>query len=161
MEVTAHDTAEQDNPGIRFPPPFVYLIGLLIGVGLRYATTGPRFPEQLRHWIGAPCILLGLALSAAAMSRFRLQKTSVLPDHPATRLIVDGIFSRTRNPLYLAMLCFYIGGSFWFSLLWSLILAPAVVLVIQTQIIAREEAYLGRKFGQEYLMYKSRVRRWI
>jgi protein-S-isoprenylcysteine O-methyltransferase Ste14 len=53
------------------------------------------------------------------------------------------------------------GGTFWLNLVWPLLLLPALLLLVQIYVISREERYLERKFGREYLQYKSRVRRWL
>jgi protein-S-isoprenylcysteine O-methyltransferase Ste14 len=67
----------------------------------------------------------------------------------------------TRNPGYLALAAIYSGIAFLRSSLWAMLLLPLVLTVIQREVIGREERYLERTFGEEYLDYKGKVRRWI
>jgi protein-S-isoprenylcysteine O-methyltransferase Ste14 len=63
--------------------------------------------------------------------------------------------------MYFGLVCLYGGLALWFGVFWALILLPGVVVLIQQYVIIREEQYLERKFGDEYLRYKASVRRWI
>ena len=80
---------------------------------------------------------------------------------PATSLQTTGIYSITRNPMYVGLLFVYIGLTFLIGNLWNFIFFPLLVIFIQEYIIKREEKYLQHEFGQEYEMYKQRVRRWL
>ncbi|MEQ1688928.1 MAG: isoprenylcysteine carboxylmethyltransferase family protein, partial [Sphingopyxis sp.] len=72
-----------------------------------------------------------------------------------------GIYSHTRNPMYLGMVSVFLGLAVAMSSLGALLLAMPVMVIIRTQVIAREEAYLTAKFGAEYTAYLARVRRWL
>jgi protein-S-isoprenylcysteine O-methyltransferase Ste14 len=76
-------------------------------------------------------------------------------------LVVDGPFRFTRNPLYLSLTLLYSGTALLLNLLWVVLLLPIALVIMQFGVISREERYLEKKFGQEYLRYKTRVRRWI
>ena len=76
-------------------------------------------------------------------------------------LVVHGPYQFTRNPMYFGLVCLYLGLALWFGIFWALILLPAVIALVQHYVVAREEQYLERKFGEEYLRYKASVRRWI
>jgi protein-S-isoprenylcysteine O-methyltransferase Ste14 len=78
-----------------------------------------------------------------------------------SNLVTDGPFRYTRNPAYLSMAMIYAGISSLANALWAMLLLPATLLVIQRGVIEREERYLERKFGDEYLRYKAGVRRWV
>ena len=80
---------------------------------------------------------------------------------PTTAIVVHGPYRFTRNPMYVSLVGLYAGVTLFVNSAWPLILLPAVVLLVQRQVIAREEAYLEAKFGEEYRAYKARVRRWI
>src|SRR5262249_44808441 len=82
-------------------------------------------------------------------------------DLPTTALVVDGIYGRTRNPLYLGGTLVYLGLSVAAGSLWSIVLMVPLLWVINVGVIAREERYLERKFGDVYRAYKRRVRRWV
>ncbi len=87
--------------------------------------------------------------------------TSPKPWLPTTTLVVGGPFRFTRNPLYLGMTLFYIGVAILAQALWAFVLLPFVLMIVQRGVIEREERYLERKFGTDYLRYKQRVRRWL
>lgn len=155
-------TVEQpDNAGVRFPPPFIYLLGLLLAWPLKRFVP-LHIPLGVARWPLAAVLLLGwLALFFMALPMFRKARTPVSPVQPTTALMTSGIYSRTRNPLYLGLALFYLMVTAIAQSGWMLILLVPVVLVIRFAVIAAEERYLDRRFGQEYLDYKQRVRRWL
>jgi protein-S-isoprenylcysteine O-methyltransferase Ste14 len=82
-------------------------------------------------------------------------------DRPVPRLTTDGPFRYTRNPGYLCLAMIYAGIAVLRNALWAILALPLVLLVIQREVIGREERYLERTFGEEYLSYKANVRRWV
>ena len=153
----------RDESGIRFPPPFIYGLFFLAGYGLHRVsrvTLIPGDPAWLNP-VGLGLIGLGVVVAISAALTFRRAGTHVNPTKPATTVVAHGPFRFTRNPMYLSMAVIYLGGIALLDSLWPLLLFPLTLWVIQTQIIAREEAYLERKFGSTYLDYKKRVRRWL
>jgi protein-S-isoprenylcysteine O-methyltransferase Ste14 len=80
---------------------------------------------------------------------------------PDTALVTSGPYRFTRNPMYLGMAFLYVGFAFAFGVIWALAFLPAVIVVVDRFVIAREEPYLERNFGQAYRDYKARVRRWV
>jgi protein-S-isoprenylcysteine O-methyltransferase Ste14 len=84
-----------------------------------------------------------------------------VPGKPTSSLITDGPFRYTRNPGYLAGAMVYAGVASLTNVLWAFLFLPVVLFMMQRTAIEREERYLERKFGEEYLDYKARVRRWI
>lgn len=84
-----------------------------------------------------------------------------VPGKPTSTLITDGPFRYSRNPGYLAGAMVYAGIASLANVLWVFLLLPVVLLMMQRTAISREERYLERKFGEEYLRYKARVPRWI
>ena len=87
--------------------------------------------------------------------------TPIRTDRPVPRLVTDGPFRYTRNPGYLGLTMLYAGIAVLRNSLWAILLLPLVLYVIQRQVIGREERYLERTFGEEYLAYKAQVRRWL
>ena len=85
----------------------------------------------------------------------------VSTNRPELRLFTEGPFRYTRNPGYLAMAMIYAGVATWRNALWAILLLPLVLYVTQRAVIGREERYLERTFGEEYLTYKARVHRWV
>jgi len=80
---------------------------------------------------------------------------------PTTTIVGHGPYALTRNPIYLGMFLGQIGLSIGFNSLWILAMLVPFYLVIRYGVVAREGAYLERKFGRVYLDYKSRTRRWL
>ncbi len=91
----------------------------------------------------------------------RQADTPANPYKPVSRIATEGPFRYTRNPGYLSMAMIYAGVASLANVSWVILLLPVALLVIQRGVIEREERYLERKFGKEYLSYKARVRRWI
>jgi protein-S-isoprenylcysteine O-methyltransferase Ste14 len=87
--------------------------------------------------------------------------TPANPYKPVSHVVTEGPFHYTRNPAYLSMTMIYTGIASLANALWAVLLLPVALLVIQRGIIEREERYLERKFGEEYLRYKAQVRRWV
>jgi protein-S-isoprenylcysteine O-methyltransferase Ste14 len=152
---------ETDTSGVRIPPPLIYLVGFLAGVGLEAAFPIPGLPsalELLALFLGAA---IWLALDGSAMAFFRSARTSMVPMRPTSALVISGPYRITRNPMYVGMAFLHAGLALALGMIWSLVLLPVVLLVVHRQVIAREEGYLEAKFGDEYRDYKKRVRRWL
>jgi len=149
---------EKDNPGVIAPPPLIYLAGLATGFVLEqfWPIGVGRSPAA-----GIIGIAFGAALMALGLREFKMAETDYLPYRPTVRIIQTGPFRFTRNPLYLAMTLIYAGIALAFGSLWAFLLLVPVLAVIHYGVIAREERYLERKFGEDYLTYKRAVRRWL
>lgn len=106
-------------------------------------------------------VTLWLVLDGAAMLFFRRAGTSMIPFNPTTALVTTGPYRFTRNPMYLGMAFLYIGFAFAFGVIWALITLPFVIAAVDRLVIALEETYLARKFGDPYSQYMGRVRRWL
>jgi len=155
------DNSSSDSAGVRVPPPFIYLTGLLVGIfGGRYLPGAlPRGP-----WlVGAGFLIfaLGFVVARSAIARFRNAGNDPNPNMPVNDLVVDGPFRLTRNPMYVGLALVYVAIALWAASLWALLLLIGVMLVIRYVVVAREERYMTRRFGDAYLDYTKRVRRWI
>jgi protein-S-isoprenylcysteine O-methyltransferase Ste14 len=151
----------RDHSGVFVPPPLIYVFFFVIGMFLPRVWSIGILSPPIGHVVGSVFIVAGIALIAWSAQTFRLAKTSVIPVRPTTAVVTYGPYRFTRNPMYVALSLLYLGAAFWLNLVWPLLLLPVVLLVVDSYVIAREEKYLERKFGGEYLQYKSRVRRWI
>lgn len=153
---------DEDSAKVRFPPPFIYLGLLLLGLAAdRILPWSIALPSRTRIVVVLVCAMVGLFVMIAATGRFRSKKTDLKP-WKSTRLIVDdGIYGFSRNPMYLGMILLYAAFAFGFSSLGAFLLLPVTIFLIRTQVIAREERYLEAKFGDSYRTYKTRVRRWL
>ena len=152
----------QDNPGVRVPTPLIYLLPQLLGLLLdRRSQHLPFLPRSLERIIGWPLIGGGVALLGWFLKTMRDADAPVRTDRPVPRLTTAGPFGYSRNPAYLGLAMIYAGIAVLRNSLWTILLLPAVLFVIQRELIGREERYLERSFGEEYLDYKTRVRRWV
>jgi protein-S-isoprenylcysteine O-methyltransferase Ste14 len=150
-----------DNPGVHIPPPFFYIAAIGGGALLRrYAplTIGWDTPRLIAAWA---FVALFAVLMAWSFLWFARQRTTIIPNKPAKALVLDGPFRLTRNPLYLAMALLTVGVGLWLDTWWVLILLVPAVVLVDRVVIAREEAYLRRRFGAEYDAFSARVRRWL
>ncbi|HVC29427.1 MAG TPA: isoprenylcysteine carboxylmethyltransferase family protein [Gammaproteobacteria bacterium] len=160
----SEDNTQQDNPGIRLPPPLYYLIGLLVGYGIywllpvRLSKPGYRL---IVYTLGASWILLAVLLIGWALRTMRKAGTSPNPMRATSALALDEPYTLSRNPIYLGMAMLCIGISLMANMLWPLLSVPVVMVIMDRMVIRKEEQYLEAKFGDEYLQYKKRVRRWI
>ena len=91
----------------------------------------------------------------------RRTDTPIDPRKSVSKLVSDGPFRYTRNPAYLSLTMIYAGVTALRNALWPILLLLLVMYVIQRDQIEREEQYLERIFGEEYLAYKTSVRRWV
>ena len=149
------------NAGVIAPPPLIYAIPLLAGLLLKRRFPVPFLPRGAARVLGLPLLGGGVLLIGWFFRTMQRADTPVDPREPVSRIVTDGPFRYTRNPAYLAMTMIYTGLSSLANALPSILLLPAVLLVIQRGVIEREERYLEGKFGEEYLRYKAQVRRWI
>lgn len=157
------DQAGPDQAGVRFPPPLVFVGFLLAGLAIEAALGrwGYRIAPEWRILGGGALVVFGIALVALAAGRFRNVGTNPEPWKPSTAIVATGPYAITRNPMYLAMSIAYTGLAFAFDSVAALLLLPIAVLIIRTQVIAREERYLEAKFGDAYRDYKASVPRWL
>lgn len=150
-----------DTAGIPLPPPVIYVAGFAVGVVLELIVPIERAPVVVDVVGAVVCFGLWLVLDGAAMVRFFRAGTSIIPFKPTTALVTEGPYRFTRNPMYLGMAFLYASLAFAFGVVWAFISLPLVILAVDRIVIAREEPYLERRFGDDYLAYKRRVRRWI
>jgi protein-S-isoprenylcysteine O-methyltransferase Ste14 len=106
-------------------------------------------------------ILIGIAVFVAGIRNFSSAATPVQGTEPARTLVTTGIHGRSRNPIYIGMFLVYAGIGIAVRSPWILILALPLAITMRYGIVAREEAYLERRFGDTYRDYKARVRRWL
>jgi protein-S-isoprenylcysteine O-methyltransferase Ste14 len=156
-------TNATDGANVRFPPPLIYVAGLAIGVAAQRILYLPALgiPMVIRSAGGGVLDVIGFLVMFAGAGLFMRRRTAILPFKPASSLVTSGILGWTRNPMYLGMAIFYVGLAVILNNLAALFLLPLVLATVQTQVIAREEAYLERAFGHDYLAYKNRVGRWL
>jgi protein-S-isoprenylcysteine O-methyltransferase Ste14 len=154
-------SAKRDAPGVIAPPPLIYLAGLGIGFGLDALLPSASFTGWLASSLGSILLLGGLALAASFVRAFRRAGTPVNPGQSATTLVTTGPYRLSRNPGYLGMTLGYAGIAILSGALWALVVLVPTLLLIDRGVIRREERHLERRFGEQYIRYRARTRRWI
>ena len=150
-----------DNPGVVAPPPLIYAVALAAGLLANRLRPTPLLPGALSKVLGWPLVAGGISLGLWGFREMRRAGTNVDPYHPTTAIVEAGPYAFTRNPLYVGMALIYFGKSARANALPAALLLPVVLHLVDRGVIKREERYLEGKFGEEYLQYKGRVRRWI
>src|SRR5215210_3020984 len=143
-------TDERDNPGIRAPPPLIYLGALVLGLLLDRRRHLPFLPGGVARGLGFS-LLGGAVLNGWFLRTIRKTDVPIRTDKPVPRLTTEGPFRYSRNPSYLALAMIYAGMASLRNSLWAMLLLPLVVMVIQREVIGREERNLEHTFGEEYL----------
>jgi len=152
----------KDSSNAIVRPPIAWALAFAAGLGLNWLYPLPWIPAALPNvWIGASVFAAAFALAIWAIVSFRRAGTRVETTEPTTAIVEHGPYRFTRNPIYMGMFLGQIGFAIGFNSLWILITLIPFYLVLRHGVVAREEAYLERKFGGVYLGYKSRVRRWL
>lgn len=154
------------NPGVRFPPPFLFLLGLGLAWLLemrvvRIRLVGSSASTLLLETIGLALLLLGLLLIFWGLLTFARARTAILPMRPASVIVQTGPYRFSRNPMYVGMAVAYFGGALAMNSGWAIVLLPFVMYGLYRLVIIREEDYLALAFPEEYEAYRGRVRRWI
>lgn len=145
---------------IRSIPPTYFLSGFTIIILLFLVFPEYNvipFPYNLA---GIVFIIFGIWLSGQARDLFKKYKTPISFDK-STKLVEDGIFSKTRNPMYLGMFIFLLGSAICAKNIFSLAIPFIFLIIIRILFIPYEEEKMHDTFGDDYLNYKKKVRRWF
>ena len=145
-------------------PPLLYLACLGLGFVLDRLLPLPlAYPEltSIGWTAGGALIAIGVGIMAAGIRNFSRADTPVPSNQPVRALVTTGIHGWSRNPIYVGMLLVYAGIGIAARSPWVLILALPLFVILRYRVVAREEAYLERRFGDDYRDYKARVRRWL
>ncbi len=152
---------ENDNPGVIAPAPLVFLPFIFIGLAVDYFWPIPLLPINIQYIAGGIIILLSFAPAIWVVRLFRQAGTNIDARKPVTQIVVSGPFRWSRNPVYLSMSMLVIGIGVAADSIWVVLFLVPATMITHYGIIRREEAYLERKFGDEYVSYKNKVRRWL
>jgi protein-S-isoprenylcysteine O-methyltransferase Ste14 len=142
-------------------PPLVYLISLVSGTVIHLAVPLSLLPVSLAVLLGVPLVAVAIALFSYSVAKFRAAGTPVPARKPTTAIVRTGPYRFSRNPIYLAFSLFQLGIAIWVNSVWLLATLVGAVALIHSVVIPREEQYLERRFGAQYLDYKASVRRWL
>lgn len=152
---------DKKGAAVKFPPPLVFLLFMLLGGTAHYYWPLVISNQNWLRYLGSGLVLAGLIITLLISRVFKQVETSIEPWQPTTQIISSGFFAYSRNPIYSAFCLITIGIGLFLNNVWILLsFIPSAVLVYQLA-IKKEEAYLAQKFGDQYLAYKKKVRRWL
>ncbi len=156
---------KENHANVNFPPPLIHLVAIMTAVGIDTLFPLALAAHGLSAMLGPVLMVLSALIAGSAFRQFARNDNPVLPNQPVKGLMKglmdEGAFRFTRNPLYLALGLLHAGIGLISGNGWVLITLLPALLVVRYYVITREEAYLARRFGQNYLDYKARVRRWF
>ncbi len=157
------DVKSHDRPHVKIMPPVVFF-AFLTGAGVLERLLGVDLGGGflgLRHLLAWPLLLFAVWMALGSWWTFLRSGTHVDPRKPALKIIEDGPFRLSRNPMYLSLVLILAALSILLLSIWFLLSCLGLWFVLDRKAVIPEEAYLEEKFGDRYLDYKSRVRRWI
>lgn len=144
----------------RIIPPLWLLLALLSMAALDYFLPIARILSPPWSFLGILLLAIGVGIAGHSALTFNKVGTPVVPFEPSTALVTGGMYRITRNPMYLGMVIALLGAAMLFGSVSAFLPIPIFVWIIKG-FIEGEERFLEEIFGQEYVLYKSRVRRWL
>ena len=148
---------------MRIPVPWVFILTYLVGVGLELAYPFYTRTEPL-HGVaiaGAVLFVIGGTIAGWGLLIFRRARTTTVPGRTSCKLVTWGPYRFSRNPMYVGLVLAYLGEAGILKQAWPIVLLPLTVAYLNWVVIPVEEAKLTEVFGQDYELYRARVRRWI
>ena len=151
------------DPGVYIPPPLFYVATFIAAICIQKKIHTPDdfFHTTAIKIIGVFFLIAAVFFIFRSIRQFFLTKNTVILIKPATSLQTTGVYTITRNPMYLGLAILYLAIACFIGNYWHVILLPLLLLIVQEYIIKREEKYLSLEFGDEFENYKHQVRRWL
>lgn len=158
-------TVGRDAPDVLLFPPLIPLTMLVAGAVLQQVASlgwlARLAPAPWRIGIGVAVAIAGLAVALCGVRALRRHGTNVRPSLPSLAIVTDGIFARTRNPIYVGGMALSAGVALALGLEWALLLHPFGIILLHRGVVLPEERYLEGKFGELFRAYKASVRRYL
>lgn len=147
---------------LRVPVPWVFVLTYLAGAGLEAIFHLGRYADyELLTSIGFVVFALGCVLAAWGWSIFRSRGTTRVPGEASTAFVTWGPYRFTRNPMYVGLTIAYLGEAAIQHQVIPVLLLPLTIVYLNRVVIPVEEERLRAVFGDEYVRYTERVRRWL
>ena len=150
-----------DHAHVVVNPFIIYIVLGVLAILLQKLFPLPFLSHPSMPVIGLIVMIVSFISGLPAVLNMITAKTTANPHRPTTRLVLSGPYRFSRNPMYIGLTLLYAGLMIYLRSVWGLLLLPIVVWLVTTWVIVPEEKYLEKKFGTEYLNYRSTVRRWI
>jgi protein-S-isoprenylcysteine O-methyltransferase Ste14 len=152
---------QTDHADVKIAPPVLTFLHIIAAFLLNWLIPFPVVIARPITWFGFLLVVFSLALAFLAVRQLTLAHTTLDPHGSVTKLVTEGPYHFSRNPIYLAFACMLIGIPLVLGTYWGIVLSPLLILLMNNLVVQYEETYLGKKFGGAYTTYKSRVRRWL
>ena len=149
---------------LRVPVPWVFALTYLIGVVLEATVpiqTTQRPNANVMLLVGAVVFSIGAIIAGWGLVTFRGARTTTVPGRTSAQLVTWGPYRFTRNPMYVGLTIAYLGETLILRQIWPLILLPLTLAYVNWVVIPLEQGKLREAFGDEYVRYQARVRRWL
>jgi protein-S-isoprenylcysteine O-methyltransferase Ste14 len=146
---------------IDLPPVWLIAMIALVWVQARYIPLGLSFGGAWADFAGGLLVGGGLILMVLAVHEMRKARTTIVPHQEAAKLVQSGIFSRSRNPIYLGDVLVLAGLILRFDAVLALPLVPVFLWILEKRFVIPEENRLRRKFRADFARYCQKTRRWI
>lgn len=143
----------------RWLPPQLFLLYGFAGVLFHFTVYGPRLLRM--RWTGGAVLVLGAALTLWGARTFTVAGTTIKPFERTTRLVANGPFRFSRNPMYLGMVVMLLGSALALGTIGPWTAALALAVTLQLRFIRHEERALAASLGEPYERYRRSVRRWL
>lgn len=148
---------------LKIPPVALFLVALVLINRLAVLIPFTDVSLPYKYAVFAVCFVTAGVIGIAGVVQFRRAKTTVNPVQPykATTVVDSGVFHYSRNPMYLGLLLLLFGFAYWHENLISFFIVAGFVMYMNRFQIIPEEKALESLFGEDYVDYKTRVRRWL
>ncbi len=154
----------EDHANVPVLPPVLFATAVAVAYALRALVPFHLVPlalEPRATVAGSALAVVGAALGAWALGTFFRERTTPHPNHSVSTLVTHGPYRLSRNPMYVGASVALVGVALIANTGWLLAVLPPLWLLLRRLVIEREEAYLERKFGEEYRAFAARTRRWL
>lgn len=146
---------------MRVPPPLLFVVCFVVGVGLQHLARLNVPDIRILHFAGLGLLICGALLALGCVGLFLVAHTTIVPFGAASKLVTEGPYRFTRNPMYVSLALAYLGMAVVLAQWWALILLPLPIILLHAIVIPFEEERMREVFGEKYDDYRSRVRRWL
>ncbi|HEX4414726.1 MAG TPA: isoprenylcysteine carboxylmethyltransferase family protein, partial [Lacipirellulaceae bacterium] len=147
---------------LHLPVPWVFVLGYLLGVALEHFWPLDAI-DQLAYFqfVGGVVLGIGVAIAGWGLLTFRIARTTTVPGEASSRMVTWGPYRYTRNPMYVGLTIAYLGEALLLHQLWPIVVLPLAIAYVNWVVIPLEESKLQEAFGDDYVQYQARVRRWV
>jgi len=146
----------------KIPPPAIVLVMAVFMWLISQASPSLHLDVSAYNWLGFVLVSVGFVTGIAGVATFRKANTTVNPMKPhAASLVTWGVYAISRNPMYLGGLIMLLGWAIFLFNALAFLALPVYVLYLNRFQIAPEERALTSLFGNSYVAYQMRARRWL